>query len=128
MPVTEREWNEEQFDTDEDTPGTDPVGEYETDKDLIIAFLGENADKAYTRAEIHRGVDFGETDDPDTIHEQLSLLPNRILDAAGDVAASDLVSDNLDEALAELVEEDTVTRKELERDGETTTYYRLTQT
>lgn len=58
------------------TPRTDSVGDYETGKDLILAFLAENAEKAYTKPEIHRGVDFGETDDPETIHEKLSSLPN----------------------------------------------------
>lgn len=127
MPITDREWDEGRFDTDESAPRTDTVGEYETDKDLILAFLSQNGERAYTRAEIHRGVDFGEAEDPDTVHEKLSVLPNSILDAAGDVAASGLVSDNIDAALAELVAEDTVERKELDRDGEPVTYYRLVQ-
>ena len=127
MPITGREWNEGQFDTEESTPQTDTVGEYESDKDLILAFLAENAERAYTRVEIHRGVDFGESERPETVHEKLSVLPNRLLDAAGDIAASGLVSDSIDEALAELVAEGTVERKDLDRDGETVTYYRLDQ-
>ena len=127
MPITDREWDEGRFDTDESAPRTDTVGEYETDKDLILAFLSRNGEKAYTRAEVHRGVDFGESEDPDTVHEKLSVLPNSILDAAGDIAASGLVSDDIDEALAELVAEDTIERRNLDRDGEPVTYYRLVQ-
>lgn len=127
MPITNREWDEGRFDADESAPQTDTVGEYETDKDLILAFLSRNGEKAYTRAEIHRGVDFGEAEDPDTVHEKLSVLPNSILDAAGDIAASGLVSDDIDEALAELVAEDTIKRRNLDRDGEPVTYYRLVQ-
>ena len=127
MPITGREWDEGRFDADESAPRTDTVGEYETDKDLILAFLSRNGEKAYTRAEVHRGVDFGEAEDPDTVHEKLSVLPNSILDAAGDIAASGLVSDDIDEALAELVAEDTIERRNLDRDGEPVTYYRLVQ-
>ena len=127
MPITEREWDDGEFDTDENAPETDAVGDYDTDKDLILAFLAENADQAYTKPEIHRGVDFGETDDPETIREKLTMLPNTLVDLAGDAAATGLVSDDIDEALAELVAEDTVTKKQLDRDGESVDYYRLNQ-
>ncbi|RJT06557.1 hypothetical protein [Halococcus sp. IIIV-5B] len=127
MPITEREWDDGEFDTDEDAPRTNSVGDYETDKDLILAFLAENAEKAYTKPEIHRGVDFGETDDPETIHEKLSSLPNTLVDLAGDAVATGLVSDDIDAALDELVAEGTVTEKQLDRDGESVTHYRLNQ-
>ena len=109
------------------TPRTDSVSDYDTDKDLVLAFLAENADEAYTKPEIHRGVDFGETDDPETVREKLSSLPNTLVDLAGDAAATGLVSDDIDAALDELVAEDTVTEKQLDRDGESVTYYRLNQ-
>jgi hypothetical protein len=127
MPITEREWDDGEFDTGEDAPRTDSVGDYDTDEDLILAFLAENADKAYTKPEIHRGVDFGETDDPETVREKLSSLPNTLVDLAGDAAATGLVSDDIDAALDELVAEDAVSEKRLDRDGESVTYYRLNQ-
>ena len=127
MPITEREWNEGEFDPNQAPPQTEPVGEYENDKDLILAFLSENGDRAYTEPEIHRGVDFGKTDDPETVYEILSLLPNTILDVVGEAAATGLVSDNIEKALADLVGEGTIERHDLERDGETVPYYRLKQ-
>lgn len=42
MPITEREWDDGEFDTDENAPTTDAVGDYDTNKDLILAFLAEN--------------------------------------------------------------------------------------
>ena len=126
MPVTTSEWDDEQIDPAEGHPETTAVGEYDTEKDLILAFLSENHDSAFTRAEIVRGVDFGETESPDTVREALTNLPNQLLDIAGDLAASGIVVDDVSKALDELVSEGTVERKQLERqDGESEVYYRL---
>ena len=126
MPVTESEWNDGKIDATEGHPETTAVGEYDTEKDLIVSFLSENHDSAFTRAEIVRGVDFGETTSPETVRETLANLPNQLLDVTGDLAASGIVIDDVSEALDELVSEGTVERKRLERpDGEPEVYYRL---
>jgi hypothetical protein len=126
MPVTESEWRDGEIDADEGHTETTAVREYDTEKDLVVGFLSENHDSAFTRAEIVRGVDFGETASPETVRETLSNLPNQLLDVAGDLAASGIVIDDVSEALDELVSEGTVERKRLERlDGEPEVYYRL---
>jgi hypothetical protein len=126
MPVTESEWNDGEIDADEGHPETTAVGEYDTEKDLVVSFLSENHDSAFTRAETVRGVDFGETTSPETVYETLTNLPNQLLDVAGDLAASGIVVDDVSEALDELVSEGTVERKQIERqDGEREVYYRL---
>lgn len=72
MPITEAEWDAGTTTAAETgDPATTPVGEYESERDLIVAFLGENPDNAYTRAEIIKGVDFGETEDPDRVSRRL---------------------------------------------------------
>jgi len=82
--------------------------------------------RAFTRAEIVRGVDFGEAAEPETVGETLTNLPNQLLDVVGDLVASGIVVDDVSDALDELVEEGTVERKQVERgDGEPEVYYRL---
>lgn len=126
MPVTESEWTDGEIDAEEGYAETTAVGEYETEKDLVVSFLSDNHEGAFTRAEIVRGVDFGETAEPTTVRETLANLPNQLLDVAGDLAASGIVVDDVSEALDELVEEGMVERKELDRpDGEPEVYYRL---
>lgn len=126
MPVTTSEWDDGEIDAAEGYPETTAVGEYDTEKDLVLSFLSENHDSAFTRAEIVRGVDFGETESPETVREVLANLPNQLLDIAGDLAASGIVVDDVSEALDELVSAGTVERKRLARqDGEPEVYYRL---
>lgn len=126
MPITESEWNDGQIDLTDGYPDTTAVGEYDTEKDLIVAFLSENYDGAFTRAEIVRGVDFGETTSPETIRETLTSLPNQLMDIIGDLVASGIVVGDVSEALDELVSEGMVERKEVNRqDGEPVVYYRL---
>jgi len=126
MPITASEWDEEKIDASEGYSDTTAVGEYETEKDLVLSFLSDNHDSAFTRAEIVRGVDFGETTPSETVGETLANLPNQLLDITGDLAASGIVVDDVSEALDELVAEGTVERKRLERrDGEPEIYYRL---
>ncbi|ESP87963.1 hypothetical protein [Candidatus Halobonum tyrrellensis] len=126
MPISDDEWDEGSR-ADSGAAETTPVGEYETEKDLIVAFLSENVDSAYTRPEIVRGVDFGDDARPETIRETLTEIQDELVDLTGDLAASGMVVDDVDEALDELVAEETVTEKEIRTgdDGSTTTYYRL---
>ena len=128
MPITDSEWDDGRIDADDGYPDTTAVGEYDTEKDLVLSFLSENHDSAFTRAEIVRGVDFGETTDPETVRETLTNLPNQLLDIVGDLAASGIVVDDVSDALDELVSEGSVERKRLERrDGEPEVYYRLAE-
>ena len=133
MPIDATEWDEGRIVGDEAGPETTPVDEYDSEKDLVVAFLDENAGNAYTKWEIVRGVDFDSSDDPSQIRDTLGRrrrdptgeIAKDVTDAVGDVVASGIVVDDVDEVMDELVEEGTVEAKEIEVDGETETYYRL---
>ena len=126
MPITHGEWDRKQIEPETDGPTPAPVGEFETEEDLVLAFLSENHEQAFTRTEIIRGVDFGETTDPETVKEVLLDLPNQVVDIAGELTASGIVVDDVSEALDALVAEGTVDRAKIERsDGEAEIYYRL---
>lgn len=125
MPISRDEWAAGAVDDTAVTPQTTPVGDYDTEKSLIVAFLSENVDTAYTREEIFRGVDFGNDARPETIREVLTEIQDELVDLAGDVVASGMLVDDLDEALSELVEEGTVVARDVETDGGTRTFYRL---
>ncbi|GGL65357.1 hypothetical protein [Halocalculus aciditolerans] len=125
MPISDDEWDDGSTGSVGETAATTPVGKYEDEKELIVAFLSENVDNAYTRGEIIRGVDFGNDARPETIRETLTEIQDELVDLAGDVVASGMVVDDIDEALDELVAEDTVAEKEVETEDGTTVYYRL---
>lgn len=125
MPITDDEFEDGATHDARDSPETDPVSEYETEKDLVLAFLSENVGTAFTRAEIVRGVDFGDSDDPATVTEVLTGLPNELVDVAGDLTASALVVGDVEEALDELVGEGLVETEQVETDEGPVTYYRL---
>jgi len=125
MPISDDEWDEGSTAADAETATTTPVGEYEAEKDLIVAFLSENVDNAYTRAEIVRGVDFGDDARPETLEEVLTEIQDELVDAAGDVVASGMLVDDVDEALDELVADGTVAEQRVETADGPTTYYRL---
>lgn len=126
MPITQAEWDDEAIDSESGYPDTTAVGEYDTEKDLIVAFLSENHDSAFTRSEVVRGVDFGESTDPETLRETLRSLPNQLIDITGDLVASGIVVDDISDALDELVEEGLVEKRNVTRqDGEPEVYYRL---
>jgi len=110
--------------------GTDPVsndeaGPIETEKDLITSFLSERPDRAFTEREIVLGADFtpalmDETQNP------LGKLADGLINFAGNVTATTMVIDDVDEALDELVEEGIVTTKEIETEGDdSVVYYRI---
>jgi|GEM_PF-1997107 len=125
MPISDTEWDSGTTADATDTAATTPVGDYEDEKELIVAFLSENADNAYTRTEIVRGVDFGDDARPESIREVLTEIQDELVDLAGDVVASGMVVDDVDEALDELVAEEMVAEKTVETGDGTTTYYRL---
>ena len=125
MPISDTEWNGGARADSASATGTTPVGEYEDEKELVVAFLSENVDNAYTKTEIVRGVDFENDARPETIREVLTEIQDELVDVAGDVVASGMLVDDVDEALDELVTEGVVAEKEVETADGTTTYYRL---
>jgi len=125
MPISDAEWNDGARVDSASATGTTPVGEYEDETELIVAFLSENVDNAYTKTEIVRGVDFGNDARPETIREVLTEIQDELVDVAGDVVASGLLVDDVDEALDELVADGMVVEKEVETADGTATYYRL---
>jgi len=125
MPISDDEWD---FGARADSPTateTTPVGDYDDEAELIVAFLSENIDNAYTKAEIVRGVDFGNDARPEMIRELLTEIPDELVDVAGDVVASGMLVDDIDAALDELVADGMVAEKRIETADGTTTYYRL---
>jgi hypothetical protein len=125
MPISDAEWDTGARNDSKDTAATSPVGEYDDEKELIVAFLSENVDTAYTRSEIIRGVDFGNDARPESIQEVLTEIQDELVDAVGDLVASGMVVDDIDDALDELVAEGMVAEKEVETKDGTTKYYRL---
>lgn len=71
MPITHEEFDAGEFRDRVAAPQVEPVGEYETEKNLITAFLGENVGSAFTVREVVRGVDFGETAAAETVTGKL---------------------------------------------------------
>lgn len=95
----------------DDSTINDGVGLIETEKDLITSFLSERPDKAFTEREIVLGVDFtpafvNRTRNP------LGSLTDGPINFAGDVTATTVVVNDIDEALDELAEEGIVTNSE----------------
>jgi len=128
MPITEAEWRNASVDPAGSDVEPGGVGASESERELVLSFLSENHDAAFTRAEVVRGVDFGESAPPETIRNVLLDLPNQLLDVAGDLAASGIVVDDVSDALDELVADGVVERRQVTRgDGEPTVYYRLAE-
>ena len=125
MPISNDEFEAETV----EASGADPVsndeeGPIETEKDLITSFLSERPDRAFTEREIVLGADFT----PALMHQTqnpLGKLADGLVNIAGNVTATTIVIDDVDEALDELVEEGIVTTREIEtRDG-SVVYYRI---
>lgn len=126
MPISTAEWDRAAVEPAATPDPPTPVGDYDSETDLVLAFLSENHEQAFTRPEIVKGADFGQSADVDSMLQELLMLPNRLVDVAGDLTASEMVDDDISEALDTLVADGTVERKTVERDdGETVTYYRL---
>jgi len=107
-----------------DTISNDEEGPIETEKDLITSFLSERQDKAFTEREIVLGADFtpalmNQTQNP------LGKFADGLINLAGNVTATTMVIDDVDEALDELVEEGIVTTKEIEAGDGSVVYYQI---
>jgi hypothetical protein len=127
MPITDEEFDAGEFRDRVAAPQVEPVGEYETEKNLITAFLGENVGSAFTVREVVRGVDFGETAVAETVTGKLKNVVPKAVDAAGDVTASAMVYRDAEEALSALQQAGVVERATVDRDGEPVTYYRISE-
>ncbi|MFO7834078.1 MAG: hypothetical protein R6V31_08505 [Halohasta sp.] len=125
MPISDKEFHDGAVDvSDDDATATDEEDPIETEKDLIISFLSDRPDRAFTEREIVLGVDFTpvlmtRTQNP------LGSLADGLIDFAGDVTATTMVINDVDEALAELIDEGLVSEKEIETTDGTTVYYQL---
>ncbi|MWG35921.1 hypothetical protein [Halomarina oriensis] len=133
MPITGEEFESGQVETTVDVPDTTPVGEYDSERNLVLAFLDENPEAAFTEREVLLGVDFDESDDPSTVRESyetgygeaLGDAANEVVDLAGDLTATTLVLGDVDDALTSLVAEGTVERADVVVGGDARTYYRV---
>lgn len=125
MPISDKEFHDGAVDvSDDDATATDEEDPIETEKDLITSFLSDRPDRAFTEREIVLGVDFTpvlmtRTQNP------LGSLADGLIDFAGDVTATTMVINDVDEALAELIDEGLVSEKEIETTDGTTVYYQL---
>jgi len=125
MPISDDEFQDGTVDGRAENPApsdeNDPI---ETEKNLITSFLSERPDRAFTEREIVLGVDFSPAL-MDRTQSTLGSLADGIIDFAGDVTATTIVVNDVDEALAELVDEGVITEKEIETADGTTVYYQL---
>lgn len=125
MPISNDEFDAGAIEVSSNGSDTDDENNpIETEKDLVTSFLSERPDRAFTEREIVLGVDYSpifmnRTD------SSLGSFADGVIDFAGDVAATTIVVNDIDEALAELVEEGVVTTKEVETEDGTTVYYKL---
>lgn len=101
----------------------DPI---ETEKNLILSFLSDRPNKAFTERQIVLGVDFSPVL-MDRTQSPLGSLADGIIDFAGDVTATTIVINDVDQALTELVEEGVVEAKEIDTADGPAVYYQLVQ-
>ena len=124
MPISTDEFKAGTVDESDDEPTDDEVDPIETEKDLVTSFLSERPDRAFTEREIVLGVDYTPVF-MDRTQSSLGSFADGLIDFAGDVAATTIVVNDIDDALTELVEEGVVTTKEVETDDGTSVYYTL---
>ena len=125
MPISNDEFEAGSIDVGSDESGDDDeIDLIETEKDLVTSFLSERPERAFTEREIVLGVDYSPVFMNRT-QSSLGSFADGLIDFAGDVAATTIVVNDIDEALAELVEEDVVTTKEVETEDGTSVYYKL---
>jgi len=124
MPISTDEFKAGTVDESDDEPTDDEVDPIETEKDLVTSFLSERPDRAFTEREIVLGVDYTPVF-MDRTQSSLGSFADGLIDFAGDVAATTIVVNDIDDALTELVEEEIVTTKEVETADGTTVYYTL---
>jgi hypothetical protein len=125
MPITG-----EEFEAGRAEPSSDADAPIDDEKELILSFLSEREGRAFTEREIVMGVDFS------PIYERerggrpggvAGPAVDGLVEVAGEVAASAIVVDDVDEALSALVDEGAVERKEIESGDGTAVYYRLAE-
>ena len=125
MPISNDEFKAGTLDESGEEPSADDEPDpIETEKDLVTSFLSERPDRAFTEREIVLGVDYSPVF-MDRTDSSLGSFADGVIDFAGDVAATTIVVNDIDEALTELVEEGIVTTKEVETEDGTTVYYKL---
>jgi hypothetical protein len=125
MPISNDEFEAGSIDVGSDESGDDDeIDPIETEKDLVTSFLSERPERAFTEREIVLGVDYSPVFMNRT-QSSLGSFADGLIDFAGDVAATTIVVNDIDEALAELVEEEVVTTKEVETEDGTSVYYKL---
>ncbi|ERH07460.1 MAG: hypothetical protein J07HN4v3_03101 [Halonotius sp. J07HN4] len=125
MPISTDEFKAGAVDESGDEPSADDdVDPIEAEKDLVTSFLSERPDRAFTEREIVLGVDYSPVFMNRT-QSSLGSFADGLIDFAGDVAATTIVVNDIDDALTELVEEEIVTTKEVETDDGTSVYYTL---
>jgi hypothetical protein len=125
MPISNDEFEAGSVEVGSDEPSADDADDpIETEKDLVTSFLSERPERAFTEREIVLGVDYSPVF-MDRTQSSLGSFADGVIDFAGDVAATTIVVNDIDEALAELVEEEVVTTKEVETEDGSTTYYKL---
>jgi len=125
MPISTDEFEAGAVDASDDEPSADDEADpIETEKDLVTSFLSERPDRAFTEREIVLGVDYTPVF-MDRTQSSLGSFADGLIDFAGDVAATTIVVNDIDDALTELVEEGIVTTKEVETDDGTSVYYTL---
>lgn len=125
MPLSDIEWDSGARADSGSVVGTIPVGEYDDEKRLLVAFLSENADNAYAKTEVIRGVDFGNDARPEKIRDVLTEIQDQLADVARDIVASGMLIDDIHGALDERAAEGAVATKDIETSDGTTTHYRL---
>lgn len=130
MPISSDEF--ESGSVEADGSADETASPIEAEKELIVSFLSERQDRAFTEREIVLGVDFSpvyesETDRGGGLIAGVGELADGLVDVAGNVAASAIVVDDVDEALAALVEEGAVETKEVDAGDGSTVYYRLAE-
>ena len=125
MPISTDEFKAGAVDESDDEPSPDDEADpIETEKDLVTSFLSERPDRAFTEREIVLGVDYTPVF-MDRTQNSLGSFADGLIDFAGDVAATTIVVNDIDEALTELVDEGIVTTKEVETEDGTSVYYKL---
>ena len=125
MPISNDEFEAGTLNESGEEPSADDeVDPIETEKDLVTSFLSERPDRAFTEREIVLGVDYSPVF-MDRTQSSLGSFADGLIDFAGDVAATTIVVNDIDEALTELVEEGIVTTKEVETEDGTSVYYKL---
>ncbi|MFC6940586.1 hypothetical protein ACFQE8_11525 [Salinirubellus sp. GCM10025818] len=127
MPISTDEFDSGTVDDGDDSGSEeDPI---EEEKRLITSFLSERRDRAFTEREIVLGVDFSPMLESEGgrrgLLSGIGAAADGLVDISGTITASAIVVDDVDEALAALVEEGTVESREVETGDGTTTYYRL---